>query len=730
MDKILIACREEYNQFDAGKTLSSGPIHSAVFIPLYYKGLRVGLIRCLNKLNNRRMVLKSGFRKDEFETLGKIGNIIAPLLANLIYKDKTSEMIRYMMKESASSNPDRTFFLILTCITSGKDLGFDRAVLFIKENDHLVIKRAVGPCNEAENQEMRNDPIWKELARKSVDQFLDLFKLLYDFPMESIPFFKDHAANSRDHYLSAKFDEEKPDLEIKESKLKEFLEKNFWSKPDNKNKKYILYSDFDKNDYAAFPYTSIMLEWLYRPGVRNGASGLSSRRMALKWAAVPLISRQKTIGWLYVDNVYSGAEIHLIDIDILLFFSNFITEVLKSTDGYRKSNKINELTSEITETADMNTIVRHTRQKLIGDDFPEITDVCILLKKKDDHRFTPGDKKNYKFIDDYYVSCSDGQLQYLEQEDNYLLFPGSGAIQMIVKEESRQAKSRLIVPVILGKHIVGYIIIDGPETNDYSDFDVERFKSLASHLGALLKKNREERKHEKHLRMLSHEIRSNLQTALTKFELMFRQDVVKPAEIVSKSKAGYYGIKDTIGMLQKFENVVSSKSKKAYHIVNLPLHTLLLSALRLPGEIKNAEAAHKMIIKADKKSFQTVLENLYDNALKYSQDNTRYPVEVSLAQPTADRIDIVFVNYGLKIKDTRRIFEEWHRELDDKYIRDKIKGSGLGLHIVKNIVREHGWGIKAESIPDSQKECYRNTFTLSIQIEAPPHKPHEEMGVQ
>jgi signal transduction histidine kinase/tetratricopeptide (TPR) repeat protein len=88
----------------------------------------------------------------------------------------------------------------------------------------------------------------------------------------------------------------------------------------------------------------------------------------------------------------------------------------------------------------------------------------------------------------------------------------------------------------------------------------------------------------------------------------------------------------------------------------------------------------------DKESIKQVLQNLIDNACKYSGTSKKVDVEVS----TDTRNIVLSVkDYGIGIqkKDQKELFNRFFRSSDT--LTQQIKGSGIGLTIVKQIVDKH-----------------------------------------
>lgn len=90
------------------------------------------------------------------------------------------------------------------------------------------------------------------------------------------------------------------------------------------------------------------------------------------------------------------------------------------------------------------------------------------------------------------------------------------------------------------------------------------------------------------------------------------------------------------------------------------------------------------------------LDNLLDNARKYAPDGAPYRVVLRRAD---ERITIRVEDRGPGIsrRDRERIFEPFER-LDDKLSRE-TEGSGLGLSLVRHVMRAHGGTARVESEP-------------------------------
>ena len=105
---------------------------------------------------------------------------------------------------------------------------------------------------------------------------------------------------------------------------------------------------------------------------------------------------------------------------------------------------------------------------------------------------------------------------------------------------------------------------------------------------------------------------------------------------------------------------------------------------------------------ADPDAIAEVVQNLVDNAFKYTGPHKRIAVLVRSGSPSpiaGPTVEIAVRDNGPGIarSEHRRIFEQFYR-VDDRLAR-AIEGSGLGLAISQHIVLAHGGRIRVESAP-------------------------------
>ncbi len=111
---------------------------------------------------------------------------------------------------------------------------------------------------------------------------------------------------------------------------------------------------------------------------------------------------------------------------------------------------------------------------------------------------------------------------------------------------------------------------------------------------------------------------------------------------------------------------------------------------------------------ADREALSSAVQNLLDNAVKYSPDSKT----VWLEAKTADSRLVIRVRdrgIGIAEEDRKRIFEKFYRSRNEA--ARQVKGVGLGLSLVKQIVAAHGGSVELESRPGEG-----STFSIHLRV--------------
>lgn len=158
------------------------------------------------------------------------------------------------------------------------------------------------------------------------------------------------------------------------------------------------------------------------------------------------------------------------------------------------------------------------------------------------------------------------------------------------------------------------------------------------------------------------------------------------------------------------------KQEVRLNLKKLPAHDLVVSALNninlqveeKGGKLEVDLGAEKDLIMANEVHFTNLINNLLDNAVKYSKENLYIKLST---KNSGNQLKIIIEDNGIGMnKETlNRIFEKFYRAHTGNV--HNVKGFGLGLSYVKTMVEAHHGTIKAESVLGKG-----SSFTITIPL--------------
>lgn len=166
---------------------------------------------------------------------------------------------------------------------------------------------------------------------------------------------------------------------------------------------------------------------------------------------------------------------------------------------------------------------------------------------------------------------------------------------------------------------------------------------------------------------------------------------------------------ETILQSAKMSNknyAINPKEVDLNHIVSTVLQSFSLAVNNRGGSIETHLDADPAIFEADELHITNMVYNLVDNAIKYSTDAPRIIVCTSLE---GNKIKLKVQDHGIGIAkaDQKRIFEKFYRVSTGNV--HNVKGFGIGLNYVAQVVRLHHGHIALDSEPGRG-----STFTVSF----------------
>jgi signal transduction histidine kinase len=188
----------------------------------------------------------------------------------------------------------------------------------------------------------------------------------------------------------------------------------------------------------------------------------------------------------------------------------------------------------------------------------------------------------------------------------------------------------------------------------------------------------------------SHELRTPLSVLRGTLEVLIRKPRTSE-EYVDKIKTAFQSIDRMSATIDQLLALAREEKGKNHVLEELELITFLeeiadQSSVDLHRKISfRCESGVPVFVKANEKSLQMILNNLIQNAVKYSDSGSEILVKTGIqhAQPY---IEICDEGIGISQEHLEKIFDPFFREKE--VIDRSISGVGLGLAIVKKLAQE------------------------------------------
>lgn len=184
--------------------------------------------------------------------------------------------------------------------------------------------------------------------------------------------------------------------------------------------------------------------------------------------------------------------------------------------------------------------------------------------------------------------------------------------------------------------------------------------------------------------------------SVTKSETMFKHI---SGVIVDETKRLRFQVEKVLQMSMFDRKATTFKRKEvdANVLMQDTVNTFRLKVEASGGKIDAHLDAEDAIVFVDEMHFTNVIFNLMDNAVKYKAEDRELNLTVTTHNESDDKLIITIGDNGIGIKreDLKKIFEKFYRVHTGN--RHDVKGFGLGLAYVHNVVKALGGSIHAES---------------------------------
>jgi two-component system, OmpR family, phosphate regulon sensor histidine kinase PhoR len=198
---------------------------------------------------------------------------------------------------------------------------------------------------------------------------------------------------------------------------------------------------------------------------------------------------------------------------------------------------------------------------------------------------------------------------------------------------------------------------------------------------------------------VTHELKSPIAGIKLFLQTLQKHDLPeeKRKDIVNKCLQNTNRLESLINnilLTNAFENGNYQLVKEAFDAKSTAQEIIfLLSSANYRSNIQFTFSGDETIV-SDKQSFTSILSNLLENAIKYSEENSSIDVELSV---TKTNLTLKVKDQGIGISESERylIFDKFYRAGNE--LTRKTKGTGLGLFIVYELVHLNEGDISVEA---------------------------------
>lgn len=296
--------------------------------------------------------------------------------------------------------------------------------------------------------------------------------------------------------------------------------------------------------------------------------------------------------------------------------------------------------------------------------------------------------------------------------------------------------SAMILPIIARDAVLGVLSLAYAQSErQYTTEDLHFFEEYSRHLSVILENvhlfeelERRDKAKSTFIAALSHELRNPLAPIKSSLELLQIYDLPSEArECVSVIESQFDHMAHLLNDLLSVTRLSNGRITIETDII--PLHDLIEQTTQalMPDMRKHAISLHTILpkspifVKGDRTRLQQALTNLLHNAQKFTQPGGEVTVELAHNNRRA-YLSVIDTGVGIPPEKIHTLFDihfntKHHGATDDT-------GLGIGLVVVKEIMRLHSGDVRAYSKGVGKGACFTLSLPLSpTQTPARAHTP-------
>ncbi|MEK7829585.1 MAG: HAMP domain-containing sensor histidine kinase [Acidobacteriota bacterium] len=235
----------------------------------------------------------------------------------------------------------------------------------------------------------------------------------------------------------------------------------------------------------------------------------------------------------------------------------------------------------------------------------------------------------------------------------------------------------------------------------------------------LVREIRRNEQHDSFINAVTHE----LKTPIASIRLYL--ETLQTREVDEAKRKEFYGImlEDSDRLLRTVEQVLRAGQigdrRRSIQLSLIDLGELARSCVELARKqthldetvLKYGESLsddRRPLVKGDADELRAAISNLIDNAVKYSDKEINVTVEVTDVDDRRVAVRVTDRGAGIPRTYLNQVFKRFYRV--PRRISVKVKGTGLGLFIVRSVASKHG----GKTFAESPGEGMGSTFTIQL----------------